>query len=104
MKFIKSSICGLLFCFSVSSVADTGKPESVGCDAETGICFVNLSASVSGSVCGNKSQLRIDPSLAGAEGMYTAALSAFLGNKDVMFSGDGCFEGAVAPGYIAVTN
>lgn len=103
MKSIKAFFFGLLILPAASAIADTGKPESVGCDATSGVCFVNLESEVTTASCGNKKQLRIDPNLNGAKGMYTAALSALLGNKNIIFSQSGCFEGAMAPNHIGAT-
>ncbi|RZM78359.1 hypothetical protein C3B51_14365 [Pseudoalteromonas rubra] len=92
-----------LFIFVVSSaVAEEVTPTAVGCDTDSGICFVKLKEPFSSGTCPNKSQLRMDPTKPGTEGQFSVALAAFMAGKKLEVGSVRCFHDFVEPSTLYV--
>jgi hypothetical protein len=95
-----------MFLFSVSNVsAETVIPKAVGCDSDSGECFIVLTAPFSSKNCGgNNDQLRLDPNKAGSKNQYSTALAAYLAGKKLEVGAASCLSGQPSPSYLYVTN
>jgi hypothetical protein len=99
----------LIYSFTVISnfaFAELVTPTGVGCDTESGSCFIILEKAFNTYTCENSSnnQLRMDPTKDGTLGQYSAALAAYMAGKQLQVAAVSCYEGQPTPAYLYVTD
>jgi hypothetical protein len=101
---IKIFTISLLLALNNVSFAEKITPSGVGCDTESGSCYIILSAPFSGTTCDANLQIRLDPNKKGTTGQYSAALAAFMAGKKLEVASSSCFEQHPTPAWLHVTN
>jgi hypothetical protein len=104
MKFFSSLFAILLMSLSGACLAEKVTPIGVGCDTESGECFIILKEKFTSQICegGGNNQLRLQPTKAGTTGQYSAALAAYMGGKRLEAGSNSCFKNQVTPSYLYV--
>ena len=83
MKTTKLILVTVAF-FSSSIFAETVIPKGVGCDTDSGECFIILEKPFVSKICGGpNNQLRVDANKPGSKNQYSAALAAFMAGKNL---------------------
>ncbi len=100
---LKAIIAALLFISSAASVAEKLTPKGVGCDTDSGVCYVILDRLFANPEC-SKNQLRLDPLKPGTKGQYSAALAAFMAGKYIEVGSTTCYQDHPTPSYLYVTD
>ena len=101
LKFILAST--ILITSSVA-LAEKVTPTGVGCDTESGSCFIILKDAFVGTQCPNKTQLRFNDEKRGTQGQYSAALAAFMAGKKLEVDSTSCYDNFPTPSYLYVTD
>ncbi|KZN51842.1 hypothetical protein N474_23620 [Pseudoalteromonas luteoviolacea CPMOR-2] len=102
MRNLKAILASLFIISTFSTVAEEVTPAGVGCDTDSGVCFVILKSPFIGGTCENKGQIRMNPDKKGTTGQYSAALAAFMAGKKLEVGSVGCFQGHVEPSFLYV--
>jgi hypothetical protein len=95
-----------IFLLSVNNVsAETVIPKGVGCDTDSGECFIILVAPYISKNCGGSNdQLRLDPNKPASKNQYSTALAAYLAGKKLEVGATSCVSGQPSPSYLYITN
>ena len=102
---IKALITGAIFSiFSSYSYSEVVIPKGVGCDTESGQCFIILTTPFQNTNCTNNGQLRMNPDKKGTTGQYSAALAAFMAGKKLEVGSVSCYNNHPTPSYLYVIN
>ena len=97
----KITVLFLFFATSLTTSAEVVKIKNIGCDTNSGTCFILLEEPYKTLDCQhNNSQIRFDHTSAGFKSQWPIVIAAFLAEKPLHIFATSCYETQPTPAYL----